>query len=172
MVGSLNAATMTSSSPSVASTTSCTPERSNSSNATTARKPTVYLRSTHCQRKQPVGFSASADAWAGVSVGRNRGRTASNRVFVVSGTVVPPAVLSWRLYEAMIRHQRGAFGRTWHGISQAPSRTDGTGPKQPDTSGRAQPVPGNARQARWYRGGSVSPVVLVAMSTSQSRRIW
>ena len=51
---------------------------------------------------------------------------------------VPTGVLQWAAFMAMIRYQRGAIGRTVrrHHKRPAPSRTDGTGPTQPDASGR------------------------------------
>ena len=51
---------------------------------------------------------------------------------------VPTGVLQWAAFTAMIRYQRGAIGRTVrrHHKRPAPSRTDGTGPTQPDASGR------------------------------------
>ena len=51
---------------------------------------------------------------------------------------VPTGVIQWAAFMAMIRYQRGAIGRTVRRrpTRPAPSRTDGTGPTQPDASGR------------------------------------
>ena len=51
---------------------------------------------------------------------------------------VPTGVIQWAAFMAMIRYQRGAIGRTvWRRPTRPTlSRTDGTGPTQPDASGR------------------------------------
>lgn len=54
---------------------------------------------------------------------------------------------------AMIRYQRGVFGRTAERVCATPSRTDGFGPhsriKRSNANGNVR-----VRQARWYRGGT------------------
>lgn len=51
---------------------------------------------------------------------------------------VPTGVIQWAAFMAMIRYQRGVIGRTvWRRPTRPTlSRTDGTGPTQPDASGR------------------------------------
>ncbi|AEK30755.1 UNVERIFIED_CONTAM: hypothetical protein DV101_06005 [Bifidobacterium animalis] len=54
--------------------------------------------------------------------------------------------------QAVIRHQRGAFGRTAGRGAARPSRTDGVGPYSRTQAVTRACTP--AWQARWYRGGA------------------